>query len=209
MTAVSLLPVNKRLTPFLAAEKGELARFLQMVLTTPRDDARMESDLWLARAASLWDAVEAGLEDLAGRGRLAMNLQTLRAHLHLGLGVPARTPAMAPLTVHLVEAHEWRVMSRRAGLIEIHLRGLAGDLSPAAALAVESYVGRLPGFSLELALRGEAQRAVTHEVHGYQAGRLELCLDLLTEACGLGALRPEALRAALHDCLPHGQGETP
>ena len=204
-----LAPVLDRLAPFLAAQGGEEARFLDLVLSAPRDGVELAADPWTARAAEAWDALEIALAHLAAQGRLALNLHTIRAHLTLGLGVPPRPLGPAPLTVALVEDFEWRAMSRRGGLIELLLRAQAGELSPEAARALEAYVGHLPGFRLRAALRGEPQGDIALEVHGFHSGRLEAALDVLVEDCRPGALHPEALRAALHAALRPGQGAAP
>ena len=130
------------------------------------------------------------LVEMRDRGEITFNVQVLREYLALGRGVsehlaaagapPARGGAQgfggpgmggpqkaAPVTIDSITEEAWAELRTRPGMIELYLRAMKGDFSDAASKALAGFFTSLPGFNIDLAIKGKPQADKANEQYNF------------------------------------------
>ncbi|MXX88695.1 MAG: TraM recognition domain-containing protein [Boseongicola sp. SB0677_bin_26] len=171
---------SNTLNPFAKGSPDQLMNIIVSLM----GDAGAGNDMWKSRAMSLVTALMMGLCELRDRGEILLNVQTIRDFLFLGKG-PDK--ALVPKTVKGpadIPEKAWEEMRSRAGLIELYLRALNGEMSESTRLALKGFFNTLPGFSVENALAGEPQEAKCKEQYGFLSMQLTKPLGSLADGYG-------------------------
>lgn len=172
---------SNTLNPFAKGSPDQLMN----VVVSLMGDAGSGNDMWKSRAVSLVTAMMMGLCELRDSGEILLNVQTIRDFLFLGKGFEKEKLGGRKIK-KLEEAPEaaWDELRGRAGLIELYLRALKGDLSNATRLAMKGFFDTLPGFNLDKAFNGDAQETKASEQYGFLSMQLTKPLGSLADGYG-------------------------
>ena len=171
---------SNTLNPFAKGSPDQLMNIIVSLM----GDAGSTGDMWKSRAMSLVTALMMALCELRDRGDILLNVQTIRDFLALGKGV---NEALVPNAVNGPEdipERAWEDMRSRAGLIELYLRALNGEMSESTRLALKGFFDTLPGFSLENALAGKPQENKCLEQYGFLVMQTTKPLGSLADGYG-------------------------
>lgn len=172
---------SNTLNPF---SKGSPDQLMNIVVSL-MGDAGSGNDMWKSRAISLVTAQMMALCELRDSGEILLNVQTVRDFLALGKGVDkAKLRGKKPTKVEEIPKEAWDEMRTRAGLIELYLRAMKGELSQTTLLALRGFFDTLPGFSLEKAMAGDPQETKCNEQYGFLSMQLTKPLGSLADGYG-------------------------
>lgn len=172
---------SNTLNPF---SKGSPDQLMNIVVSL-MGDAGSGNDMWKSRAISLVTAQMMALCELRDSGEILLNVQTVRDFLALGKGVDkVKLRGKKPTKVEEIPKEAWDEMRTRAGLIELYLRAMKGELSQTTLLALRGFFDTLPGFSLEKALAGDPQETKCNEQYGFLSMQLTKPLGSLADGYG-------------------------
>jgi hypothetical protein len=172
---------SNTLNPF---SKGSPDQLMNIVVSL-MGDAGSGNDMWKSRAISLVTAQMMALCELRNSGEILLNVQTVRDFLALGKGVDkAKLRGKKPTKVEEIPKEAWDEMRGRAGLIELYLRAMKGELSQTTLLALRGFFDTLPGFSLEKAMGGDPQETKCNEQYGFLSMQLTKPLGSLADGYG-------------------------
>jgi len=172
---------SNTLNPF---SKGSPDQLMNIVVSL-MGDAGGGNDMWKSRAISLVTAQMMALCELRDSGEILLNVQTVRDFLALGKGVDkAKLRGKKPTKVEEIPKEAWDEMRSRAGLIELYLRAMKGELSQTTLLALRGFFDTLPGFSLEKAMAGDPQETKCNEQYGFLSMQLTKPLGSLADGYG-------------------------
>ena len=172
---------SNTLNPF---SKGSPDQLMNIVVSL-MGDAGSGNDMWKSRAISLVTAQMMALCELRDSGEILLNVQTVRDFLALGKGVDkVKLRAKKPTKVEEIPKEAWDEMRTRAGLIELYLRAMKGELSQTTLLALRGFFDTLPGFSLEKAMAGDPQETKCNEQYGFLSMQLTKPLGSLADGYG-------------------------
>lgn len=172
---------SNTLNPFAKGSPDQLMNIVVSLM----GDAGGGNDMWKSRAISLVTAMMMGLCELRDSGEILLNVQTIRDFLFLGKGFDKETLGGRKIK-KLEDAPEaaWDELRTRAGLIELYMRALKGDLSTATKLAMKGFFDTLPGFSLDKAINGDNQETKANEQYGFLSMQLTKPLGSLADGYG-------------------------
>ena len=172
---------SNTLNPFAKGSPDQLANIVISLL----GEAGASNQVWVSRAMSLVTALMMALCELRDNGEILLNVQTIREFLHLGKGFDKAIIGERFIGgVGDVPEEAWRDLKTRAGLIELYLRAMRGEISGSARLALKGFFDTLPGFSLDRAMHGETQETKTCEQYGYVSMQFTKPLGSLADAYG-------------------------
>lgn len=171
--------------PFAKGDADQLMNILVSIM----GDAGKGNDMWAQRATSLVTAAMKVLVEMRDRGEITFNVQVLREYLALGKGVSehlvsAGAPAQkgggfglggmgggaqkaAPATIESITEEAWAELRTRPGMIELYMRALKGDFSDAATMALAGFFTSLPGFNIDLGIKGKPQADKANEQYNF------------------------------------------
>ena len=172
--------------PFAKGDSDQLMNILVSIM----GDAGKSNDMWQQRATSLVTAAMKVLVEMRDRGEIQFNVQVLREYLALGRGIseylapgasgggPAgagragyggqsATQKAQPVTIESISEEAWSELRTRPGMIELYLRSLHGEFSGAATKALAGFFSSLPGFNVDLALKGKPQQDKANEQYNF------------------------------------------
>lgn len=172
---------SNTLNPF---SKGSPDQLMNIVVSL-MGDAGSGNDMWKSRAISLVTAQMMALCELRDTGEILLNVQTVRDFLALGKGVDkSKLRGKKPTKIDDIPQEAWEEMKSRAGLIELYLRAMKGELSQTTLLALRGFFDTLPGFSLEKAMAGDPQETKCNEQYGFLSMQLTKPLGSLADGYG-------------------------
>lgn len=172
---------SNTLNPF---SKGSPDQLMNIVVSL-MGDAGSGNDMWKSRAISLVTAQMMALCELRDSGEILLNVQTIREFLALGKGVDkSKLRGKKPTKIEDIPQEAWDEMKNRAGLIELYLRAMKGELSNTTLLALRGFFDTLPGFSLEKAMAGDPQETKCNEQYGFLSMQLTKPLGSLADGYG-------------------------
>ncbi|MFX4300053.1 TraM recognition domain-containing protein [Pseudosulfitobacter pseudonitzschiae] len=172
---------SNTLNPFAKGSPDQLMNIVVSLM----GDAGSGNDMWKSRAVSLVTALMMGLCELRDSGEILLNVQTIRDFLFLGKGFDKENLGGRKIKkIEDVPEEAWEEMKTRAGLIELYLRALKGDLSNATKLAMKGFFDTLPGFSIEKAINGDNQESKANEQYGFLSMQLTKPLGSLADGYG-------------------------
>ncbi|MBT28086.1 MAG: hypothetical protein CMO01_00385 [Thalassobius sp.] len=172
---------SNTLNPFAKGSPDQLMNIVVSLM----GDAGSGNDMWKSRAVSLVTAMMMGLCELRDNGDILLNVQTIRDFLFLGKGFDKEKLGGRKIKkLEEVPEEAWEELKGRAGLIELYLRALRGELSSATRLAMKGFFDTLPGFSIEKAMNGENQETKANEQYGFLAMQLTKPLGSLADGYG-------------------------
>jgi len=172
---------SNTLNPF---SKGSPDQLMNIVVSL-MGDAGSGNDMWKSRAISLVTAQMMALCELRDTGEILLNVQTVRDFLALGKGVDkSKLRGKKPTKIEDIPQEAWDEMKDRAGLIELYLRAMKGELSNTTLLALRGFFDTLPGFSLEKAMAGDPQETKCNEQYGFLSMQLTKPLGSLADGYG-------------------------
>ncbi len=172
---------SNTLNPFAKGSPDQLMNIVVSLM----GDAGGGNDMWKSRAVSLVTAMMMGLCELRDSGEILLNVQTIRDFLFLGKGFEKDKLGGRKIK-KLEDAPEeaWEELRGRAGLIELYMRALKGDLSTATKLAMKGFFDTLPGFSIDKAMNGDNQETKANEQYGFLSMQLTKPLGSLADGYG-------------------------
>lgn len=172
---------SNTLNPFAKGSPDQLMNIVVSLM----GDAGAGNDMWKSRAISLVTAQMMALCELRDSGEILLNVQTVRDFLALGKGVDkGKLRGKKPTKVEEIPKEAWDEMRTRAGLIELYLRAMKGELSQTTLLALRGFFDTLPGFSLEKAMAGDPQETKCNEQYGFLSMQLTKPLGSLADGYG-------------------------
>lgn len=172
---------SNTLNPFAKGSPDQLMNIVVSLM----GDAGSGNDMWKSRAISLVTAQMMALCELRDSGEILLNVQTVRDFLALGKGVEkTRLRGKKPTRIEDIPQEAWEEMRSRAGLIELYLRAMKGELSQTTLLALRGFFDTLPGFSLERAMAGDPQETKCNEQYGFLSMQLTKPLGSLADGYG-------------------------
>lgn len=172
---------SNTLNPFAKGSPDQLMNIVVSLM----GDAGSGNDMWKSRAISLVTAQMMALCELRDSGEILLNVQTVRDFLALGKGVEkTRLRGKKPTRIEDIPQEAWEEMRSRAGLIELYLRAMKGELSQTTLLALRGFFDTLPGFSLEKAMAGDPQETKCNEQYGFLSMQLTKPLGSLADGYG-------------------------
>lgn len=172
---------SNTLNPFAKGSPDQLMNIVVSLM----GDAGSGNDMWKSRAISLVTAQMMALCELRDTGEILLNVQTVRDFLALGKGVDkSKLRGKKPTRIEDIPQEAWDEMKNRAGLIELYLRAMKGELSQTTLLALRGFFDTLPGFSLEKALAGDPQETKCNEQYGFLSMQLTKPLGSLADSYG-------------------------
>lgn len=172
---------SNTLNPFAKGSPDQLMNIVVSLM----GDAGSGNDMWKSRAISLVTAQMMALCELRNSGEILLNVQTVRDFLALGKGVDkAKLRGKKPTKIEDIPQEAWDEMKGRAGLIELYLRAMKGELSQTTLLALRGFFETLPGFSLEKAMAGDPQETKCNEQYGFLSMQLTKPLGSLADGYG-------------------------
>ena len=172
---------SNTLNPFTKGSPDQLMNIIVSLM----GDAGGGNDMWKNRAESLVTALMMALCELRDNGDILMNVQTIRDFLALGRGFDKKLlRGKRPTSIDEVPEEAWEEMRTRAGLIELYLRAMRGELSNTTRLALKGFFDTLPGFNIDKALSGEAQETKASEQYGFLSMQLTKPLGSLADGYG-------------------------
>ena len=172
---------SNTLNPFAKGSPDQLMNIVVSLM----GDAGSGNDMWKSRAVSLVTSMMMALCELRDNGEILLNVQTIRDFLFLGTGFDkAKLGGRKISKIEEVPEAAWEEMKSRAGLIELYLRALRGELSTATKLAMKGFFDTLPGFSIEKALNGNPQETKANEQYGFLSMQLTKPLGSLADGYG-------------------------
>jgi hypothetical protein len=176
---------SNTLNPF---SKGSPDQLMNIVVSL-MGDAGGGGDMWKNRATSLVTALMMALCELRDNGEILLNVQTIRDFLFLGKGfdkqtMKSKTGGRKIEKLEDVPDVAWEEMRNRAGLIELYLRALNGELSNSTKLALKAFFDTLPGFAIEKAINGDPQDGKANEQYGFLSMQLTKPLGTLADGYG-------------------------
>lgn len=156
--------------PFSKGDADQLMNILVSIM----GGAGQGNDMWKDRATSLVGCLMKALVEMRNKGDIIMNVQVMRDFLAIGRGVDKS--AIRGVRVEKIEdlpAVAWDEMRTRAGMIELYLLALKGDYFSMGTLdALRGFFDTLPGFSLDKALKGDAQEGKCNEQYNFLSMQL-------------------------------------
>lgn len=172
---------SNTLNPFAKGSPDQLMNIVVSLM----GDAGSGNDMWKSRAVSLVTAMMMGLCELRDSGEILLNVQTIRDFLFLGKGFDKdKLGGRKIKKLEDVPDDAWDEMRGRAGLIELYLRALRGELSNATRLAMKGFFDTLPGFSIDKAMNGDSQENKANEQYGFLSMQLTKPLGSLADGYG-------------------------
>lgn len=172
---------SNTLNPFAKGSPDQLMNIVVSLM----GDAGSGNDMWKSRAVSLVTAMMMGLCELRDSGEILLNVQTIRDFLFLGKGFDKEKLGGRKIKkLEDVPEEAWEELRTRAGLIELYLRALKGDLSTATKLAMKGFFDTLPGFSIDKAMNGDNQETKANEQYGFLSMQLTKPLGSLADGYG-------------------------
>ena len=172
---------SNTLNPFAKGSPDQLMNIVVSLM----GDAGSGNDMWKSRAVSLVTAMMMGLCELRDSGEILLNVQTIRDFLFLGKGFDKEQLGGRKIRkLEDVPEEAWEEMETRAGLIELYLRALKGELSNSTQLAMKGFFDTLPGFSIEKAMNGDNQETKANEQYGFLSMQLTKPLGSLADGYG-------------------------
>lgn len=172
---------SNTLNPFAKGSPDQLMNIVVSLM----GDAGSGNDMWKSRAVSLVTAMMMCLCELRDRGEILLNVQTIRDFLFLGKGFDKdKLGGRKIKKLEDVPEDAWEEMRTRAGLIELYLRALNGELSNSAKLAMKGFFDTLPGFTLDKAYNGDNQETKANEQYGFLSMQLTKPLGSLADGYG-------------------------
>jgi hypothetical protein len=172
---------SNTLNPFAKGSPDQLMNIVVSLM----GDAGGGNDMWKSRAVSLVTAMMMGLCELRDSGEILLNVQTIRDFLFLGKGFEKdKLGGRKIKKLEDVPEEAWEELKGRAGLIELYLRALKGDLSTATKLAMKGFFDTLPGFSIDKAMNGDNQETKANEQYGFLSMQLTKPLGSLADGYG-------------------------
>lgn len=172
---------SNTLNPFAKGSPDQLMNIVVSLM----GEAGSGNDMWKSRAISLVTAQMMALCELRDSGEILLNVQTVREFLALGKGVDkVKLRGKKPTRWEEIPKEAWDEMRTRAGLIELYLRAMKGELSQTTLLALRGFFDTLPGFSIEKALAGDPQETKCNEQYGFLSMQLTKPLGSLADGYG-------------------------
>lgn len=176
---------SNTLNPFAKGSPDQLMNIVVSLM----GDAGGGNDMWKNRAISLVTALMMALCEMRDNGEILLNVQTIRDFLFLGKGfdkttLKSKTAGRKIEKLEDVPEHAWDELRDRAGLIELYMRALNGELSNATKLAFKGFFDTLPGFSIEKAINGDPQDGKANEQYNFLSMQLTKPLGSLADGYG-------------------------
>jgi len=172
---------SNTLNPFAKGSPDQLMNIVVSLM----GDAGGGNDMWKSRAESLVTALMMALCELRDAGEILLNVQTIRDFLFLGKGFDKEKLGGRKMKkLEDVPEAAWEEMKDRAGLIELYLLALKGDLSTSTKLAMKGFFDTLPGFSIDKAINGDNQETKANEQYGFLSMQLTKPLGSLADGYG-------------------------
>ncbi len=189
---------SNTLNPFARGTADQLANMITSLMGGDQGGDQM----WRDRAVQLVSTLIRALVEMRDAGEILLDVQTLRAYMPLGEGVPdgvkgskvddttARTAVRLRITraqaaaLAAISTEQWEQLKQETSVTALYLRALNGDFSEATRLALQGFMTTLPGYSLAKALAGKAQESKTLEQHGYLTMQLTKPLGTMADDFG-------------------------
>lgn len=149
--------------------KGDSDQLMNILVSIMGDGGG--GDMWRDRATTLVVSAMKTLVEMRNAETIQLNVQVLREFLAIGKGTNPKIMQSCGIkkadSVSDIPEKAWSEMRTRAGMIELYLRALNGEFSPAVVDTLKGFFDSLPGFNIEKAIMGQAQEGKCNEQYNF------------------------------------------